>query len=151
MLTRRNALALFAAAPAALALGRPALAMTPEIYAEAGIAIDGSDTVAYFAGNGPVAGSEAFSTDWRGAKWLFSSAENLALFEADPEAYAPQYGGYCAWAAAQGYIAATHPNAWTIYEGKLYLNANRNIRRRWERDIPGFITQGDANWPGILS
>lgn len=151
MLTRRHALSLFIAAPAALAVSSPAFAMTAEIYAEGGIAIDGSDTVAYFAGNGPVAGSSEFSTQWRGATWLFSSAENLATFEANPEAYAPQYGGYCAWAAAQGYIAPTHPNAWSIYEGKLYLNANRNIRRRWERDIPGFISQADANWPGILS
>ena len=150
MLTRRTALGLLTATPVALALGRPALAMTPEIYAEDGIAIDGSDAVAYFTEGKPVAGTPDFALDWRGAQWHFSSAENLAAFEADPEAYAPQFGGWCAWAVAQGYIAATHPNAWTIYEGKLYLNANRSVRRTWERDIPGNIARGLANWPAVL-
>ena len=151
MLTRRSALTLLAAAPAALTLGTKAFAASPQIYAENGIAIDGSDAVAYFDGQGPVPGSSDHSLMWNGAQWLFSSADNLAAFTADPEAFAPQYGGYCAWAAAQGYVAPTHPNAWTIYEGKLYLNANRRIRSRFEKDIPGFIQSADDNWPGILA
>ena len=151
MLSRRNTLALLIAAPAATALAPRAFAATPEIYAETGIAIDGSDAVAYFDGNGPVAGSSNFAFDWKGARWLFTSAENRDAFAADPEAFAPQYGGYCAWAAAQGYIAATHPNAWTLHEGKLYLNANRRIRGRFEQDVPGFIAQANANWPAILA
>ena len=149
-LSRRQALTLFAATPATLAFATPALAAEPPVYAEGGIAIDGTDAVAYFTQGEPVAGSDAFTVDWNGAIWRFSSAENAALFEADPAAYAPQYGGYCAWAAAEGYIAPTAPNAWTIHDDKLYLNFNRRIRRRWERDIPGNVARGDANWPGIL-
>ena len=151
MLTRRQTLSLLTAAPAALALTTPrAFAMTPPIYAEAGIAIDGSDAVAYFAEQGPVAGSADYALDWNGAQWLFASAENRDAFAADPEAYAPQYGGYCAYAVREGYTASTVPNAWKIVDGKLYLNYSRRIQRRWERDIPGRIASGDANWPGLI-
>ena len=81
----------------------------------------------------------------------FASAANRDLFDADPTAYAPQYGGYCAWAAAEGYVASTVPEAWTIHDGRLYLNFSRRMQRRWERDIPGNIARGNANWPAILT
>ena len=153
MLTRRH---LLTAAPAVLAAplllrSRPALAMSPETYAEGGVAIDGSDTVAYFAGNGSVAGSAEHAVSWNGAEWRFASAENRAAFEANPETYAPQYGGYCAYAASLGYVAPTSPEAWTLWDGKLYLNANLRARELWLQDVPGNVAKGDANWPGILA
>ncbi len=151
MLTRRSALALFATAPAAAALATRARAATPEIYAEGGIAIDGTDPVAYFTESKPVAGDPAITHDWMGATWQFSTEENRATFAADPEAYAPQFGGYCAWAVAEGYTASTVPEAWTIHDGKLYLNFSRGVRRRWERDIPGNIARGEGNWPAVLA
>ena len=86
----------------------------------------------------------------RRATWRFSSAANLAAFEADPEAYAPQYGGYCAWAVSQGYTASTDPTAWRIVDGKLYLNYSQGVQRRWEQDIPGNIVKADTNWPKVL-
>ena len=119
------------------------------IYTEGGIAIDGTDPVAYFTDNAPVPGSSEFTYEWGGATWQFSSAENRDLFVSNPEAYAPQYGGHCAWAVAQGYIAPTEPDAWSIVDGKLYLNYNRSIQSRWERDIPGNIVKGDSNWPEV--
>ena len=120
------------------------------IYTDAaGIAIDGTDVVAYFTQSAPVPGSSEFSHEWGGATWLFSSAENRDLFASNPEAYSPQYGGHCAWAVAQGYSAPTEPDAWRIVDGKLYLNFNRGIQRRWERDIPGNISKGDAKWPSV--
>ncbi len=150
-LNRRSALLLAAAAPAAFAaLPRSAFAKTPEVYAEGGIAIDGTDAVAYFTEGKPVEGVAAHSVDWRGVTWRFASAENAARFEADPEAYAPQFGGYCAWAVSQGYTAPTVPQAWTIHEGKLYLNFSRGVRRRWQRDIDANIAAGNANWPRVL-
>ncbi|MCH2165333.1 MAG: YHS domain-containing protein [Marinovum sp.] len=151
MLTRRATLQLFATAPVAYAIATPAFAATDPVYQEGGIAVDGSDVVAYFTEGKPVAGTAAHTVDWNGATWQFSSAEDAEAFQANPEAYAPQYGGYCAWAAAEGYIAGTRRDAWTIHEGKLYLNFNKRIRRRWERDIPGNVTRGDANWPAILA
>ena len=139
-----------AALPAAT-LARGAWAASPPVYAEGGIAIDGTDAVAYFTEARPVPGVAEFTTFWDGATWRFASASNRDLFAADPAAYAPQYGGYCAWAAAEGYVAPTVPEAWTIHDGRLYLNFSRRIRRRWERDIPGNIARGDANWPAILT
>ena len=152
-LARRQFLTLAATAAAAPAILRPhaALAATPPVYSEGNIAIDGSDAVAYFTERRPVAGNSAFEYDWNGATWRFVTGPNRDAFAADPARYAPVYGGYCAWAAAEGYIAPTAPEAWTIHDGRLYLNFSRRIRRRWERDIEGNIARGNANWPGILT
>jgi YHS domain-containing protein len=120
-------------------------------FVEDGVAIRGTDPVAYFLENQPVAGSPAFAYEWGGATWHFASAENRDRFAADPTAYAPQYGGYCAWAVAQGYTAPIDPNAWQIVDGKLYLNFNRRIQQKWEKDIPGNVAKADKNWPGVLS
>ncbi|MGB0497455.1 MAG: YHS domain-containing (seleno)protein [Rubricella sp.] len=114
-------------------------------------AIRGYDPVAYHLDNRPVEGSSEITADWMGAIWSFTSEANRDRFIADPGRYAPAYGGYCAWAAAQGYLAPIDPDAFTIHEGRLYLNASLDVRRRWERDIPGHIARADANWPEILS
>ena len=124
---------------------------TKPIYAEEGLAIRGYDPVAYFTEGKPVPGSDAFSTTWNGATWHFASAANRDTFKADPEAYAPQYGGFCAWAvAAKGKLYSTQPSNWAIVEGKLYLNYNDDIQAKWEADISGFIAEGDRRWPEIL-
>ena len=149
-MTRRTVLSLLIAAPAVAALAPNAMAQSSQVYAENGIAVDGTDVVAYFTESAPVAGNPAITLDWMGVKWRFSSQENRAAFEANPAAYAPQYGGYCAYAVSQGYTAPTVPEAWTIYDGKLYLNFSTGVRSRWERDIPGHIAAANANWPGVL-
>jgi len=110
----------------------------------------GYDVVAYFTAGRPVKGDPAFATDWKGARWQFSSAANLAKFKANPAAYAPQYGGYCAWAVAHDYTAKGDPLSWKIVGGKLYLNYNADIQGKWIKDIPGYIRQGDAHWPDVL-
>lgn len=152
MLTRRQILTTTAAAvPAAVIMARPVWSGSSAIYAENGVAIDGSDVVAYFAGNGPVVGDPGIALNWKGATWHFSSVENRDTFEADPSAYEPQFGGYCAWAVANGYVASTVPEAWSLHRGRLYLNYSRRIRRRWERDIEGNIALGEQNWPAVLA
>lgn len=151
--TRRRLLAsaaVLAALPVALAWPRPAMAEEPAIFSAGGAAINGYDPVAYFTEDAPVPGDPAFTTLWNGAEWRFTSAENQSRFERDPERYAPQYGGYCAFAVANGYTAKTDPDAWSVVDGKLYLNFNRRIRSRWLRDVPGNIAAGDANWPAVL-
>ncbi|RVT85725.1 YHS domain protein [Rhodobacteraceae bacterium CCMM004] len=150
MPSRRSVLALLATAPAALSLGTAARAGTPETYAEGGVAINGYDPIGYFANGAPVRGDKAHSLMWRGATWHFASAENRALFESDPVRWAPQYGGYCAYAVSQGYTATTDPDAWSVVDDKLYLNYSRRVRRIWARDIPGHIRAADANWPAVL-
>lgn len=148
MLTRRALIGSLAVTPF---LTSAALAAKPEVFAVDGIAIRGTDPVAYFKKSMPVAGSSEFETTWMGATWRFESAENLADFEANPEAFAPKYGGYCAYAVSKGGTATTDPEAWTIWEDRLYLNFNRTVRGIWSDDIPGNVAKADANWPGVLA
>ena len=112
--------------------------------------LDGYDPVSYFAGADPVKGLSTISAEFRGEQFHFSSAANRERFVAEPEKYLPQYGGYCAWAVANGYTAKGDPLNWKIVGGKLYLNYNAEIQSRWVKDIPGFIHKGDANWPTVL-
>jgi YHS domain-containing protein len=114
------------------------------------LALDGYDAVAYFKTGKPTKGSAEHRLAWNGATWHFSSAGNKAAFEAMPEAYAPQYGGYCAWAVSEGYTAKGDPRIWRIVGGKLYLNYNTSLQTSWQEDIPGRIAKGDKHWPAVL-
>ncbi|MDP6572142.1 MAG: YHS domain-containing (seleno)protein [Rhodospirillales bacterium] len=114
-------------------------------------AIEGHDPVAYFTEGKPVEGSSAHTYQWKGATWKFSTKENRDSFAASPRKFAPRYGGYCAWAVAQGYTAGIDPEAWRVVDGKLYLNNSKSIQKRWAQDIPGNIAKGDANWPKIAA
>ena len=131
-------------------LARPAFAAADPVFSARGLAIRGTDPVAYFDGNGPVAGDAAHAVMWMNATWHFANADNRAMFESDPAAFAPQYGGYCAYAVSKGYTASTDPEAWSIVDKKLYLNYSLSVRDIWTRDIPGNIAKGDANWPAVL-
>lgn len=115
-----------------------------------GVAIKGYDPVAYFKDALPTKGSVSFSTTWKEANWHFTNQGNLDAFKADPEKYAPQYGGYCAWAVSKGSTANIDPQAFKIVTGKLYLNYSLKIQKKWEGDIPGNIRKADANWPGVI-
>ncbi len=111
-----------------------------------GTALKGYDTVAYHTAGRPVEGSRKFSHTWGGATWRFASAENRDLFAADPERYAPAYGGYCAYGMAQGAKVDIDPSAWRIVDGRLFLNANREVQQIWVKDIPGYIVRADTHW-----
>lgn len=146
-------------AAAALTLS-PVILTAPAAYADkapvytgnfSNTAVQGHDPVAYFTDGAPVKGSKKFSTTYQGAEYRFSSAENLSAFEADPAAYAPQYGGYCAWAIAQGKTAKGDADYWAIVDGKLYLNYNRKVQEDWNEDRLGFIDSANTNWPNVLS
>ncbi|WP_425409225.1 YHS domain-containing (seleno)protein [Hyphococcus sp.] len=113
-------------------------------------AVDGYDAVSYFENSAPAKGSKDFSYQYNGAEWRFATAENLEAFKSDPDKYAPQYGGYCAWAVSQGYTARGNPENWTIVDDRLYLNYNDEIQKRWEKDIPGFVALAEENWPSVL-
>ncbi|TXR53758.1 YHS domain-containing (seleno)protein [Reinekea thalattae] len=114
------------------------------------LAIRGYDTVAYFTQNSAVEGLSDFEYQWQGATWRFSNEDHLKLFAENPEKYAPQYGGYCAYAVAKNSTASIDPSQFSIIDGKLYLNYNAKIQQRWQEDIAGFIDQADKNWPGLL-
>ena len=105
--------------------------------------------MAYFTMSKPLQGSADHAFNWNGVTWHFASGENRQMFERDPEKYAPQYSGHCAYAMSKGYIAPTVPEAWTIYEDRLYLNFSLRARELWLQDVPGNIALGDANWPKL--
>jgi YHS domain-containing protein len=153
MITRRSLLAL-AVLPVASAVLAPLAGFADDmakmkIYTKNGVAIRGADPVAYFTENAYVQGDAAHAAEWAGATWHFSSAENKDKFVADPTAYAPEFGGYCAYAAAKGGLADGDPEAWTIHNGKLYLNFNKTVRTIWLEDTDANIALAEANWPEL--
>lgn len=114
------------------------------------LALRGYDAVAYLTERRPVLGATDFEYRWNGAVWRFSTAANRDVFARDPTQYAPEFGGYCAYAVSRGYTADGDPNAWRIVDGRLYLNYSKRVQALWEEDIPGNIAKGRRNWPGVL-
>jgi hypothetical protein len=155
LLSRRFvACAVPVAAGAALlpASSQKAQARAAEIYTGllSNTGAGGYDVVAYVTDGKPVEGKRAIATDWKGASWRFASEANRAAFLAEPERFAPAYGGYCAWAVAQNYRAKGDPRFWKIVNGRLFLNFDASVQAMWEKDIPGFVRKADANWPAVL-
>ena len=124
-----------------------------EVYVEgdSGLAIRGADPVAYFTEGAAVPGSAEYEYEWNGATWRFSSASNKQMFKDNPEAFAPQYGGYCAKAMSEGNVASVDPRAWKIVDGKLYLNYSDEVQAQWLADVPGNIEKAEAFWPSVLT
>ena len=112
-------------------------------------AIRGFDPVAYFEVGKAVKGKEAYAVRWQGVWWHFSSQGNLDKFVVSPHAFAPQYGGYCAYAMSKGSHAPSDPQAWTIHDGKLYLNYSKAVRDTWKKDLSGNIQRADKNWASL--
>jgi len=152
----RNFLSIIAVATACMAL--PALAGTPMVNMGAstdgngaGLAISGFDPVAYFTESKPVQGMAEYSLEHDGAMWQFASMENLDKFKADPESFAPQYGGYCAYAIGKGKTKSIDPAAWKIIDNKLYLNHTMAVQKKWLKDTDMGIKEADAMWPAVLN
>ena len=110
------------------------------------VAIKGYDSVAFFKAGKAVRGNSAFSYNWHGKTWYFADKKNRALFADNPEKYAPQYDGYCAWAMTESRKAHTDPEVWKVVNGRLFLNCSRSAYEKWSRDIPGNIEKADKNW-----
>lgn len=121
----------------------------PRFFSRDGAAIGGYDTVAYFLSGQALPGRDDIAVMWKGAVWRFASRKNRETFEANPRAYAPRYGGYCAYGMAQGHVRPTDPTAWRIVEGRLYLTHSHRVKALWEADIEGHLARAEANWPRI--
>ena len=152
---RNNVVKLALAALSIAAIPAPILAAkqpAPAVYsASDGLAAGGYDVTAYFTEGKAVRGSASYELMLQGVTWRFASADSKARFQADPYAYAPQFGGYCAWAVSQGYLASGDPEQWKIVDGKLYLNFNARAKELWEADQAEAIKRGQANWPTVLT
>lgn len=148
-MTRRIVLiaAVFALAIAALS----GAALEPQVnQSRRGLAMDGYDPVAYFTDARPVRGLAPYEMRWNDATWRFASAANLEAFKNDPERYAPQFGGYCAYAVSRGYTANGDPRVWKIVDRRLYLNYSTGAQTLWEKDVRGNIAKGRRHWPAVL-
>lgn len=114
------------------------------------VAVSGYDAVSYFEGDGvPVKGDPDFAIEHDGAVYHFANAANAARFAANPQAFAPQYGGHCAWAMARGYLAPGDPLAYAVVDGRLYLNFNQEVKAKWDQDRAGYIAAAEKNWKVI--
>ncbi len=122
-------------------------AVAGEYFERNGIAIQGYDPVAYFQMGRPVQGSPDFKLQHKGSEFHFSSQANRNAFAADPDRYSPQYNGFCAFGMASGYKAAIQPTAFTVVNGKLYLNYNADIQKKWGTDVSGYVKKADGLWP----
>ena len=120
-----------------------------EIFIVDGKALRGYDAVAFHAEQKAVPGNKAYSFNWQGANWQFSSQAHLDSFKLNPERYAPQYGGYCAFGTADGHKAPTETDTWTITDGKLYFNYNNKVKELWMKDQKGYIEKADKLWPAV--
>ena len=141
---------LLTAAGLTVAIAGSALAAGPELNASStGLALQGYDPVAYFTVGEPTRGDWTITSVHNDATYRFANEENKAAFDADPDAYLPEYGGYCAFGAAMGFKFDGDPNFWKIVDGELFLNISQDIQERWVTDIPGYVEQADANWVDI--
>lgn len=120
-----------------------------KIFATNGVALGGIDPVAYFTQSAPVKGDPKLSAEWGGVAWHFSTPENRLVFLKSPEAFAPQFGGYCAYGVAKGGLYSTDPRAFTVHDGKLFLNHSLDVANKWRADIPGHLQQANENWPKL--
>lgn len=116
------------------------------LESDGNVAIKGFDPVAYFTEGKPTKGSADHSVEYKGATWHFASAENKALFEADPAKYEPAYGGYCAYGVAQGYLVKIEGDAWAIRDGKLYLNYDKGVQSTWAKAPASYVDTANAKW-----
>ncbi len=139
-------LLLAAAAVFVAAVSTPAFAKD---YTHSTPGISGHDPVAYFTDGKPMRGSGYQVSVFEGVTYAFASEEHKEMFEANPEKYVPAYGGYCAYGVAVGKKFVTDPEVWRIVDGILYLNLDRDIQRKWQKDVPGYIKKADVNWSEI--
>lgn len=121
-------------------------AQRSEVYIANGYAVNGYDVVSYFTESKPVKGTKNYLYQWHDSYWLFSSKQNLDSFSHDPEKYAPQFGGYCAYGLSEGHKAPTQFDAWTIIDNKLYLNYNTDVKALWIKDTDTRIKKANENW-----
>ena len=134
-----------------LTLATSALAAGHDVNtSNTGLALQGYDPVAYFTVGKPTEGSYKITSVHEDVTYRFANEEHKAAFDANPDKYLPQYGGFCAFGAAMGFKFDGDPENWKIVDGELYLNLSDEIQADWEKDIPGYIVKADSKWSDIV-
>jgi YHS domain-containing protein len=118
---------------------------------KSGLAVQGYDVVAYFTDGKPAKGNAQFASSYGGGTYHFASAEHKATFDKEPAKYAPQFGGYCAWAVSKNSLAKIEPDAFQIVGGRLLLQYDKSIRDKFSKDTAGNLVKADGNWPGLVA
>lgn len=116
-----------------------------------GIAIDGYDPVAFFTVKKPVHGNPEITATYQGATYIFSSEKNRDLFKRNPEKYAPQFGGFCAYGVSVNALFPVDINTWQVRDGKLYLNLNPEILKVFNKDFEGNVEKAETNWKSLVN
>jgi len=132
-------------------MAMPAFADEPAVYTSwrDNIALGGYDAMSFHDGV-PLEGDPQYYFSYMGAVFYFASQDSRNRFISEPERYAPAYGGYCAWAVSKGKLAPGDPEQWSVKDGRLYINFNKRIKKRWDRRANKFIDSADKKWPDIL-
>lgn len=115
------------------------------------VILAGHDAVAYFTEGKPVEGSADYTAVYNDAIYRFSSAKNRDTFKSNPDKYAPQYGGYCAFGVSFGKKFDIDGKAFEITDGKLYVNKNQKVYKAWKKDVPKHIQEADEQWPAVTN
>jgi hypothetical protein len=116
-----------------------------------GVGLGGHDPIAYATDNAAVKGAPEQVSEHGGAKYRFASADHKATFDADKAKHAPQYGGYCAYAASQNRLSESDPTVFEIVDGQLLVFTNADFKQRFDQDVAGNKAKADANWPGLVA
>lgn len=122
----------------------------PVFYQDQGFALGGYDPVSFFLSERPLQGQKGFALQWKGAVWLFATAEHQAMFEANPRAFAPRYGGYCAYGVGRGNLSSGDPLAYEIHDGALYMMHSQEVLLRWRQARDQHMSNAEDHWPDLL-
>lgn len=114
-----------------------------------GVILAGHDVVAYFTQGKPVEGSSNYTAVYNDAIYRFSSQDNRDTFAENPEKFAPQYGGFCAYGMTFGKKFEIDGKAFEIVDGKLFVNKNLSVYKAWKKDVPKHITEANSEWPSV--
>jgi len=114
------------------------------------VAVSGYDPVAFFTDSKPVNGSPFIASEQKGATYFFATDEHKRLFTENPGKYVPQFGGFCAYGVALGKLFPVDISTWQVRDGKLYLNLNHDILKKFNDDFAGNTAKADKNWPGLV-
>jgi YHS domain-containing protein len=114
------------------------------------VAVSGYDTVAFFTDSKPVSGSPSISANYQGATYLFASEEHKKLFTENPGKYAPQCGGFCSYGVGVGGLFPVDISTWQVRNGKLYLNKNPDVLKKFNADFDSNVAKADKNWPDLV-